>query len=138
MNKLKFRGKRKDNGKLIFGNLIQDTTFVETRMYILPTTAVMVIIPEYEVFPETVGQFTGLLDKNGVEIYEGDTVLHFGSIEHQVIFQNGTFGYFVRKGTFVSYFNNFFHLCFKNNKLYEVEVIKKKHLTCLSNQNGLR
>ena len=46
---------------------------------------------DYKVGPETVGQFTGLTDRNGVKIFEGD-IVRYGDTIHRVVFEqrNGT------------------------------------------------
>lgn len=69
MRKILFRGKRLDNGQWEYGNFNR----INDKCYIFPEDAPD-SFDNYEVDPTTVGQFTGLTDKNGKEIYEGDAV----------------------------------------------------------------
>lgn len=89
MRTIKFRGKDIETGEWIYGDLVRSADMERCAILVNDRLS----YDECEVNPCSIGQFTGLCDKNGKEIYEGDILRVNDSTNMVCEFRHGAFGY---------------------------------------------
>ena len=85
MREILFRGKRIDNGEWLEGNIIINHDFVAIMSY----SGCQYWHDIIKVNSSTVGQFTGLTDKNGKKIFEWDILQHYDDSPYAGIEEKG-------------------------------------------------
>ena len=79
--KILFRGKRADNGEWVYGYLTCNNVIVSEAVDF--EEGYFATEFWYKVVPETIGQFTGLADKNGTKIFDGNIVRFYDDSEDE-------------------------------------------------------
>lgn len=104
---IKFKAKRLDGKGWVVGSLIRSTTGIKERAYIVDNFSSMSDYSVISVDPSTVCQFTGLKDKNGTPIYEGDIVIYKDNNAERrgvIVWDNESIAFCFEKGFFLCHF----------------------------------
>ena len=101
MREILFRGKSLETGEWVEGSLVHRTKFYgdpDDRYFIIYNGEFHCDYYDVvEVDPKTVGQYTGLCDRNGKKIFEGDVV------KYEIIYDVGCYPYSETKIGMVKY-----------------------------------
>jgi uncharacterized phage protein (TIGR01671 family) len=104
---IKFKAKRLDNGELVYGSLIRSTAGIKERAYIVDNFSSMSDYSVIGIDHSTICQFTGLKDKNGTPIYEGDIVIYKDNNAERrgaIVWDNESIAFCFEKGFFLCHF----------------------------------
>lgn len=136
MREILFRGKRLDDGEWVYGGYHFEHGFGEDNekhyITVYETHGGFAYNAFVEVDPNTVGQFTGILDKNFNKIFEGDVVIDTDGDLHEIVFGkigfdsnwNGLTG-FAFKDDYIDYADCYEIWFYNDNE--ELEVISNTH-----------
>lgn len=129
MREIKFRGYSKENKKWIYGCLlkcwsIKTESFVDNECIIVSQNN----NDYYSVDENSIGQYTGFKDNNGVEIYEGDIFVDTGNYKVIVYFNEkigrwDVFNEEIEESTKLSSFNTFYEVI---GNIYEKKLKEGK------------